>query len=380
MRNFRRDIKAISPVLAVLMMIAVAVAGSLVTYAWVMGYIGFTQSKAGRAIMVQSMANSAVEVPCDLVVYVQNVGEGTVTFDPAGCTYVDGGLEPAVITVPGAEPNLLQPDETATIVIADKGALPGQRVRVRVVTHGGTFMEATDYPGETVAGPGVTPPPTVTRVQANDAGFGSATADNFLVAIAGHRSNMPGANHAPTITSDTGWTLQEVAYYQSGTSVYDRRIVAIFTKIADGGEDTVTIDWGDGSTAVFTLYQEFEGATSYVKVPGGSGANSDGVQPTSSTSTRVYATSPLVVPTSALSDPGGENILSIAAMVWRDTSPYVSSVSFTGLSDVVDDLGGSCPGASAFNYGSAVTQTTVSWTPSSSDMVSGLLIQFACSS
>ena len=111
-----------------------------------MSAIMLEQTKAGRAIMVQSMANS--EDDQDLLVYVQNVGEGTVTFDPAGCAYVDGALVPAVITVPGAEPNLLQPDQTATILIAGHGALPGQRVRVRIVTTCGTFMEAAAYPGE----------------------------------------------------------------------------------------------------------------------------------------------------------------------------------------------------------------------------------------
>ncbi len=54
-RNFRRNTKAISPVIATLLMIAIAVVASLVTYAWVMGYMGFTTDKTGKAIQIQSV-------------------------------------------------------------------------------------------------------------------------------------------------------------------------------------------------------------------------------------------------------------------------------------------------------------------------------------
>ncbi|MBA7473077.1 hypothetical protein ES707_08411 [subsurface metagenome] len=83
---------------------------------------------------------------------------------------------------------------------------------------------------------------------------------------------------------------------------------------------------------------------------------------------------------SGLSDPGGENILSIGAAVWRDDGDDVSGVGFTGLLDgSVDDLSGSCDGASAFSYGSAVTQTSVSWSGDGTEMVSGLLVLFSIS-
>ena len=75
MRHFKRHMKAISPVLAVLMMIAVAIAGSLITYAWVTGYIGFTTEKAGNAIMIQSIAYD--NDTTTLYIYVQNDAVGT---------------------------------------------------------------------------------------------------------------------------------------------------------------------------------------------------------------------------------------------------------------------------------------------------------------
>jgi flagellin-like protein len=55
-RKIRKNVKAVSPVISVLLMIVVAVAASLVTYAWVMGYLGFTTNKVGKAIMIQSVA------------------------------------------------------------------------------------------------------------------------------------------------------------------------------------------------------------------------------------------------------------------------------------------------------------------------------------
>ncbi len=73
LRRLRKNIKAISPIISVLLMIAVAVVAALVTYAWVMGYIGFTTNKTGKAIQIQSVALSGTNV----VVYVQNVGDST---------------------------------------------------------------------------------------------------------------------------------------------------------------------------------------------------------------------------------------------------------------------------------------------------------------
>ena len=82
-RKIRKNVKAISPVISVLMMIAVAVAASLVTYAWVMGYIGGTTNKVGKAIMIQS-------VSADGQINVQNVGDSTVNLAEV---YVNGAQQ-----------------------------------------------------------------------------------------------------------------------------------------------------------------------------------------------------------------------------------------------------------------------------------------------
>ena len=42
--------KAISPIIATLLLIAIAVVASLVVYAWVMGYVGFQTNNAGNSV------------------------------------------------------------------------------------------------------------------------------------------------------------------------------------------------------------------------------------------------------------------------------------------------------------------------------------------
>ncbi|MCW3997077.1 MAG: hypothetical protein NWF10_00720 [Candidatus Bathyarchaeota archaeon] len=148
--RLRKGIKGISPILAVLMMIIVAVAAGLVTYAWVMGYLGFTTTKAGHALQIQSIANDGT----DLVVYAQNVGEGTIELDPTGASiaYVNGALKPCSLDpVDG----LIPQGTTATLVVAGSAGGLGELVEVRVVTMDGTFTEISGYPGE--AAGGVTP-------------------------------------------------------------------------------------------------------------------------------------------------------------------------------------------------------------------------------
>ncbi len=134
MRNLRKSLKGISPVLSVLMMIAVAVAASLVTYAWVMGYLNFTTSRVGKAIQIQSIGSNATGV----LIFVQNVGDSSVTLERHGCVYVNGILQTDETISSNTNP--LGKGNTATISTnyPDIGT-----VVVRVVTQDGAFTEAT---------------------------------------------------------------------------------------------------------------------------------------------------------------------------------------------------------------------------------------------
>jgi flagellin-like protein len=130
-RQLRKNVKAISPIISVLLMIAVAVVAALVTYAWVMGFIGFQTGKTGKAIQIQSMAI----VGGKLTVYVQNVGDSMVSFsDP--CVYVNG------TATTGAPSGNFNPTTTATFNTLQSVAL-GDTVTVKVASADGTFSQKT---------------------------------------------------------------------------------------------------------------------------------------------------------------------------------------------------------------------------------------------
>jgi flagellin-like protein len=138
MKSMRRNNKGVSDVIAVLLMIAIAVAASLIAYAWVMGYLGGTTTKVGKAILIQSMYNDG----SNLNIYVQNVGANPVTLSTV---YVNGLLQSATFT-----PTDLLVNQTSTVVTAlPSGFNPTNPVDVKVVCSDGTFIEAT----QTVPGP-----------------------------------------------------------------------------------------------------------------------------------------------------------------------------------------------------------------------------------
>jgi hypothetical protein len=240
------------------MMIVIAVAGSLVTYAWVMGYLSFTTAKAGRAIQIQSIAND--ETDTDLLVYVQNVGEGVVTLDPTGAAlvYVNGGI--------------------------------------------------------------ITPPPTITRVQhvggATPSFSSTPTEGNLLIVIAGHRAQSID-DPVPDPTATDGYVLGAVFRTKSpNPDLSDRRAVAIFYKVAGPGESTSapTITWNDGygGSHAEMMMQEFSGAATWAVVAGGGSANAAGGATT------------ITVPGTALTAGGTDHILAIVAIGTRDSGAVSS--------------------------------------------------------
>ena len=125
-RKFRRNVKAVSPVISVLLMIAVAVAASLVTYAWVMGYMGFTTTKVGKAIAIQSISVNGH-------VYVQNVGQSTVTLTGVYVNGLKGTL--------GIGDPILHVSDTGDIATGE--TFSAQTVTIKVTSDDGSFAELT---------------------------------------------------------------------------------------------------------------------------------------------------------------------------------------------------------------------------------------------
>jgi flagellin-like protein len=142
-RKFRRNMRAISPVIATLLMIAIAVVASLVTYAWVMGYMNFTTQKTGNALQIQTVDQAAG------VIYVQNVGTSTLKFSNlATVVYLDGTAKTVTIlaTTPLGTGSTLLATKTVGFILPTIPITSGQHV-IKVVADDGTFNELTKtYP------------------------------------------------------------------------------------------------------------------------------------------------------------------------------------------------------------------------------------------
>ena len=135
-RKFRKNIKAISPIISTLLLIAIAVVAALVTYAWVMGYIGNTTNKVGDSVQIQSVSDQNGV----LTVYVQNIGQAPVTFNNP-CVYVNGTSASSVT----ANPNFGTSIPAGTTVAFTTGVAvgSGSTVTVKVNSADGTFNSMT---------------------------------------------------------------------------------------------------------------------------------------------------------------------------------------------------------------------------------------------
>jgi hypothetical protein len=125
-------------------MIAIAVVASIVAYAWVMGYLGFQTEKAGNQIQLQSWTSQD-----NLIIYVQNTGQGTVHLKQDSSVYVNDVLK----NILKADNRDVEPKELIPITVGQtvKVEVDYQNFRagdrVKVVTVEGTFIQTTGNSG-----------------------------------------------------------------------------------------------------------------------------------------------------------------------------------------------------------------------------------------
>jgi len=134
-KKYRQSFRAVSPVIAVLLMIAIVVIASLTAYAWVLSFVGSATQKAAKAIQIQSVARDTLSG--NLIVYVQNVGQGKVQFDPAACVYVNNVPEysnPAPSSLPEGQVSTLTTNYEVTV---------DSPLTIKVVTIEGTYTQTT---------------------------------------------------------------------------------------------------------------------------------------------------------------------------------------------------------------------------------------------
>ena len=141
-RKFRRNTRAISPVIATLLMIAIAVVASLVTYAWVMGYMNFTTEKTGKAIQIQSIAQQGTGQKL-FTVYVQNVGDSALALSNTNSVFINGAVSTPASTWSSSSLTLNKGDTASYNATGASLSSGVQSITFKVTTTDGTFSQIT---------------------------------------------------------------------------------------------------------------------------------------------------------------------------------------------------------------------------------------------
>jgi len=146
-RKFRKNMKALSPIISVLLMIAIAVVASLVVYAWVMGYIGYQTSKTGDSVVIQSVnwnSDTTGAGSSPTAIYLQNIGSTTIAAAPAPTLYINGVLVPITAAPAGALTTGNTWTITPTPALGATAYQQGSTVTIKITTAGGTYSQVNE--------------------------------------------------------------------------------------------------------------------------------------------------------------------------------------------------------------------------------------------
>jgi len=124
--------KAISPVIATLLLILVAVASGLVLYSYVMGYLG-SMTKGGSSMQGILSLDTVSATTTDITAYVRNVGSTSVNITSA---YVEGVAK--VIDSPGSV--VINPGAVGTVDLSSLSLQAGTSYTVKLVAKDGTSL------------------------------------------------------------------------------------------------------------------------------------------------------------------------------------------------------------------------------------------------
>jgi flagellin-like protein len=271
--KIRRSIRAISPVISVLLMIAIAVVASLVAYAWVMGYIGFQTAKTGQAVQIQSVAFN--EDGSVAMVYVQNVGDGTVKIIDNQCLYIDGQLDVGAVVTPALTDGSLLAGKTAGIDVAlTKTFAAGDIVVIKLVTEGGTYSQISKVvPESTTDGDPGDPGVDTFTVTFNMGGTGG----DFIVPATGNHVYDAGDEVAISATALTNYHFVNWVATDSISIDHTDQASAIATIDGDG---SITANFAADSPTTASLHITFAGT--------GSGKVNDGSEDHTATYDKQY--------------------------------------------------------------------------------------------
>lgn len=134
------DRRGVSPVIAVLLLIVIAVAAAVLTYLWIIGYTGTLQQQSGSQQLQERLKLEGVKINTSNnkvdEVYVRNIGDIVVNIDAVYLLGPSGVID----TTTGAT-TTLQPGDVATLAVNLGTLSEGTTYTIKVVTERGT--EAT---------------------------------------------------------------------------------------------------------------------------------------------------------------------------------------------------------------------------------------------
>jgi flagellin-like protein len=142
--SLMKSIKAISPVIAALLMIAITVIASLVAFAWVTGYMSFQTERTGKAIQIQSISPKPLTESGEqeFVIYVQNVGNSEIQFSDVNSVFINGNAATGSWTPPSSH-SLGKGDTAYITAVVDSFETGVQSVAFKVISKDGTFSQVT---------------------------------------------------------------------------------------------------------------------------------------------------------------------------------------------------------------------------------------------
>ena len=129
-KHFKVRKKAVSPVIATLLMIAIAVAAGVLVYVWSMGLVGTLQGSGGEQTKEQVILEAYDASGENWNLYLRNTGAAPVTL--SSC-YVNGtsmGISETDVAVGG----------TTTLVVTPAGLTDGASVTIKLVTKTGAVF------------------------------------------------------------------------------------------------------------------------------------------------------------------------------------------------------------------------------------------------
>jgi len=97
-KNMLKSKKAISPILATLLLIVIAVAAIVVTYAWVMTYMTSAGTQAG--VMLKKDSDVCLWKTGNVTIYVRNIGTSDAEIDKV---YINSAPQTSVTYTPSSK-------------------------------------------------------------------------------------------------------------------------------------------------------------------------------------------------------------------------------------------------------------------------------------